>query len=168
MTSTPLTPKRLLSAGVLLVVAVVGQMLGLYTPEGATDSGSSSRSGTGASVGAANSTAGEGAATIAAAFAAQRSGFMVEVEAEVDRTLPDDNEGSRHQRFIVRLSDGATVLVAHNIDLAPYVPLERGDRVRIYGQYEHNEQGGVLHWTHHDPDGRHEEGWIEHNGERYE
>ena len=83
-------------------------------------------------------------------------------------TLPDDREGSQHQRFIVRLSDGQTLLVAHNIDLAPRVPLDKNDEVRIKGQYEWNEKGGVLHWTHHDPGGRHEEGWIEHQGKRYE
>ena len=81
--------------------------------------------------------------------------------------LSDDNEGSRHQRFILRLSTGQTLLVAHNIDLAPRVPLDEGDDITFYGQYEWSEKGGVIHWTHHDPDGRHEEGWLEHRGKRY-
>ena len=29
------------------------------------------------------------------------------------------------------------------------------------------ERGGVLHWTHHDPDGRRPGGWLEHEGRRY-
>ena len=95
------------------------------------------------------------------------SGEMTSVTAIVDRLLPDDDDGSRHQRFIVRLESGHTLLVAHNIDLAARVPLDEGARVQIRGEYEWNEQGGVLHWTHHDPDGRRAGGWIEFDGARY-
>lgn len=106
--------------------------------------------------------------TVEEAAARRQSEVMLSAEGVVQRTLADDNEGSRHQRFILALPSGHTVLVAHNIDLAARVPLDSGDRVRIRGQYEWNERGGVLHWTHHDPDNRHEGGWIEHRGQRYE
>lgn len=109
-----------------------------------------------------------GAAAVAQAFENKVSGVLVELEARVQRTLPDDNEGSRHQRFIVQLSNDMTLLVAHNIDLAPRVPLSRGDIVGLRGQYEWNDRGGVLHWTHHDPRGRHPGGWIRHEGALYE
>jgi len=108
-----------------------------------------------------------GGETVSELFADQRSGEMVTVDGTVERTLADDNEGSRHQRFIIRLANGLTLLVAHNLDLAERVPLEVGDNVRIRGEYEWNPQGGVLHWTHHDPVGQREGGWIEHAGERY-
>ena len=92
---------------------------------------------------------------------------MVEAVGAVSRLLPDDRDGSRHQRFLLRLEGGQTLLVAHNIDLAPRVPLEPGDAVRFRGQYEWNDRGGVVHWTHHDPDGRRAGGWLEHDGRRY-
>ena len=100
-------------------------------------------------------------------FENRRSGEMVAVAGLVDRVLADDNAGSRHQRFIVRLESGHTLLVAHNIDLARRVPLEVGDSVAVLGQYEWNDRGGVLHWTHHDPDGVRPGGWVEWNGARY-
>ena len=101
-------------------------------------------------------------------FAARRSDVNVEVSGDVERVLVDDNQGSRHQRFILELASGHTVLVAHNIDLARRVPLGRGDRVEVKGEYEWNQRGGVLHWTHRDPQRRHEGGWIKHRGETYQ
>ena len=99
----------------------------------------------------------------------QRSNEIVSVTAVVKRTLPDDNEGSRHQKFLLELPSGNTVLVAHNIDLAPRVAgLAAGDTVTVRGEFEWNERGGVLHWTHHDPAGRHQGGWIELRGQRFE
>ena len=83
----------------------------------------------------------------------------------VSRILPDDNDGSRHQRFILRLRSGQTLLVAHNIDLAPRIDgLEEGDTVEYSGQYEWNPKGGVVHWTHRDPAGQHVAGWLKHEG----
>lgn len=98
-----------------------------------------------------------------------RSGQQVRGGGEVTRVLPDDNDGSRHQRFIVRLSSGRSLLIAHNIDLAPRVPSIRvGDTVSFNGEYEWNDKGGVIHWTHLDPQNRHPAGWIEHKGKRYQ
>lgn len=103
---------------------------------------------------------------ISRAIAARESGFMVTVDARVSKLLRDDREGSRHQRFLIELDDGQTLLVAHNIDLAKRVEIEVGDPVRVRGQYEWNDRGGLLHWTHHDPDGDHPGGWIESDGRR--
>ena len=108
-----------------------------------------------------------GNGTVEAAFAAQRSGVWLETGGEVARILSDDNEGSRHQRFVLELDGGHSVLVAHNIDLAERLPLARHDRVNLRGRYEWNERGGVIHWTHHDPDGRGPGGWVELDGRVY-
>ena len=101
-------------------------------------------------------------------FRDQISGAMVEFAGEVSRMLADDLQGSRHQRFIVRLESGHTVLVSHNIDLAPRVEsMAVGDRLVVRGQYEWNDRGGVVHWTHHDPEGRRLGGWLRHEGRTY-
>jgi hypothetical protein len=98
-----------------------------------------------------------------------RSGQQVQGKGIVVRLLSDDNEGSRHQRFILELSTGQTLLVAHNIDIAPRISsLQNGDRVSFNGEYEWNDKGGVIHWTHGDPQGHHAAGWIEHGGTVYQ
>ena len=102
-------------------------------------------------------------------FGRQHAGRQVRGQGVVSRVLADDNDGSRHQRFILKLVSGQTLLIAHNIDLAPRVPgLKSGDTVAFYGEYEWNDKGGVVHWTHHDPRGSHPGGWLEHDGRRYE
>ena len=100
-----------------------------------------------------------------AAIDARAQDIQVEGHGTVVKILADDDEGSRHQRFIVELPSGHTVLIAHNIDLAARVaPLNVGDAVDFSGEYAWNPKGGVVHWTHHDPEGRHESGWIRHDG----
>ena len=110
---------------------------------------------------------GGGAEAIAEAYRERRSDVAVEAAGTVERVLADDREGSRHQRFILRLAGDQTLLVSHNIDLAPRVPLVAGDTVAFRGRYEWNELGGVVHWTHHDPQGRHGGGWLRHRGRTY-
>jgi hypothetical protein len=103
------------------------------------------------------------------AFEQRTSNLQVEGRGVVKRILSDDNEGSRHQRFILELSSGQTLLISHNIDIAPRIPrLRTGDRVAFRGEYEWNPQGGVIHWTHHDPGGRHSGGWLKHKGKTYQ
>jgi len=103
------------------------------------------------------------------AFNSRQSGVQVEGEGVVTRILDDDLSGSRHQRFILQLSSGQTVLITHNIDLAPRVEgIQEGDSVSFYGVYEWNEKGGTIHWTHHDPAGKHVAGWLKHNGRTYQ
>ncbi len=106
---------------------------------------------------------------IAAAFANRQSNLQVAGQGTVLRILPDDEKGRRHQKFILALASGQTLLVAHNIDIAPRIEdLREGDAVSFYGEYEWNAKGGVIHWTHHDPDGRHLDGWLQHEGKTYQ
>ncbi|MEZ4579162.1 MAG: DUF3465 domain-containing protein [Desulfobacterales bacterium] len=108
-------------------------------------------------------------AIIANAFSNHESNLQVSGQGIVTKLLPDDNIGSRHQKFIIKLSSGQTLLIAHNIDLAHRIDsLQEGDFVQFYGEYEWNNKGGVIHWTHQDPNGYHVSGWLQHQGKRYE
>lgn len=101
--------------------------------------------------------------------ARRRDGAQLTTSGVVIRILADDRDGSRHQRFIIRVDGGETLLIAHNIDLAPRLNgLAVGQRVRVSGEFAWNPQGGTVHWTHHDPQGRHVPGYIEWRGRRYQ
>lgn len=101
-------------------------------------------------------------------YESQQSDTQVQGIGEVIRVLPDDNQGSRHQKFILRLDNRQTILIAHNIDLAPRIlNLNVGDIVEFNGEYEFNSKGGVVHWTHHDPSNYHEHGWLKRQGQIY-
>ncbi|HMX45329.1 MAG TPA: DUF3465 domain-containing protein [Candidatus Obscuribacter sp.] len=86
----------------------------------------------------------------------------------VKKLLPEDTRGRRHQKFLLGLSNGTTVLVAHSIDSAPYVPISPGDVITLHGEYIWNAKGGLIHWTHHSDSPRHEGGYIDFNGQRYQ
>ena len=106
--------------------------------------------------------------TLGRLFKNQESDVQVKGEGVVIRLLDDDEDGDRHQRFILELASGQTLLIAHNIDIAPRLDgLAVGDTVGFYGEYIYSGKGGTIHWTHHDPGSRHVSGWLEWNGERY-
>lgn len=85
------------------------------------------------------------------------------------KILPDDVKGSRHQRFVVKTKSGKEVLINHNIDIAPKLyGLKKGDKVEFLGEYQWNVYGGMVHWTHADPKGQHQDGWIKYQGRIYQ
>jgi uncharacterized protein DUF3465 len=103
------------------------------------------------------------------AFSKHKSNIQVAGAGVVAKLLPQDNNGSRHQKFILRLSSGQTVLISHNIDLAPRIDsLREGDNVQFFGEYEWSSKGGVIHWTHRDPKGSRIAGWLKHHGKIYQ
>ena len=113
-------------------------------------------------------TDGQSDAVLRRAFKNRTSNIQVEGSGTVVKVLPDDTKGSRHQRFILRLRSGQTLLITHNTDLAPRLSsIRKGDVVEFYGEYEWSAKGGVIHWTHLDPAGRHVAGWLKHKGQIY-
>lgn len=173
--------KKTLSIGALIVV-VIAAILGIDLNQNVSNTSHTTASSTEAeklqqpnarenrdsseqmSISASN-----GLQMIREAFDQQRSDIQVMAKGRVKAILKDDNEGSRHQKFILSLDNGLTVLVAHNIDLAPRIDyLSKGDTVEFYGEYEYSQQGGVIHWTHQDPQNRHISGWLKYQGKTYQ
>ena len=108
-------------------------------------------------------------AAIARAFANHARDIRVDGSGSVSRVLSDDNQGERHQRFLVLLPTGQSILIVHNIDIAPRVDnLRVGDEIEFEGEYVWSERGGLVHWTHHDPSRRHKPGWVKHAGHVYQ
>lgn len=106
---------------------------------------------------------------IAAAYLTKANDVDVSGAGTVTRILADDNDGSRHQRFILDVQAERTILIAHNIDLAPRIEdIKVGDVVEFKGVYEWNDLGGVVHWTHHDPQRQRPGGWLKYRGRTYQ
>ena len=157
--------KRIVAVVIAFAAVYFAAQSGLFPRQHDSDAGTTSTS---TSTGTSSSTRPADSA-LTAAFENHRSNVQVQGSGSVSKILSDDNEGSRHQRFIVRMASGHTVLIAHNIDLASRVSsLKTGDPVEFYGEYEWNERGGVVHWTHSDPQRSHVDGWIKHNGQTYQ
>jgi hypothetical protein len=102
------------------------------------------------------------------AFSQKQSNIQVSGSGLVVKLLADDNKGARHQKFLVKINAEQTLLFAHNIDLAPRVPLQTGDKISFRGEYVYNPKGGIIHWTHHAPKADHEAGWIMLNEKKYQ
>ncbi|HEV2261338.1 MAG TPA: DUF3465 domain-containing protein [Candidatus Rubrimentiphilum sp.] len=69
-----------------------------------------------------------------------------------------------HEAFLLQ-TGGMNVRIENNTSITGPIPLTRGERVSLQGQYECND--GVIHWTHRDPRGRHMWGYIEAGGKIY-
>lgn len=111
----------------------------------------------------------EAAEKLAYAFENRLNNLQIRGTGIVEKVLADDTKGRPHQRIIVRVGDEQTILVAHNIDIAPRVEqIKANDKLEFYGEYEWNSKGGVIHWTHRDPDQKHVDGWLKHKGKIYQ
>jgi len=109
-------------------------------------------------------------AAILADFHNRQSNVEVTADGTIVRLLADRTSSTgTHEQFIVKLSSGdLTVEVEHNISIGARAPVHEGDRVVVHGEYIWNAQGGLIHFTHHDPQGTHESGYIQDNGQTYD
>jgi hypothetical protein len=103
-------------------------------------------------------------AAVCDAFHAGRSRVEVVAGGTVTRVLGTQaGRVSPHEGFLMRLSSGCdlVVRVEANTDFTGTFELAPGDAVSIKGEYEYYALGGVIHWTHRDPRGRHDGGYIQ-------
>jgi hypothetical protein len=118
-----------------------------------------------------SATTAEGNAAVCRAFDSQSSRVEVVAEGDVTRVLGvRAGRTSPHQGFLVRLDSGCAVVVRveANTDFTGTMPIQRGSRVAVKGEYEFDPRGGVIHWTHRDPRGRHESGYVQLGGQYYQ
>ncbi len=74
---------------------------------------------------------------------------------------------AEHEEFLAQTGAGP-IDVVDNVDLAPRVPVQPGDQIEVRGEMVHDPgRDPVVHWTHHDPDHRHADGFIRFRGQVY-
>jgi Protein of unknown function (DUF3465) len=108
---------------------------------------------------------------LCAAYVAGRSHVEVVADGRVTRLLGlQAGRVSPHEGFLLRLASGCNLIVRveANTDFTGSFPLAVGQSVVVKGEYEYYPLGGVIHWTHRDPRGRHEGGYIETGGQVYD
>ncbi len=72
-----------------------------------------------------------------------------------------------HEAFDARTAAGSVEIV-DNVGIAPRVPVQPGDTIAVRGEMVHDPgRLPVVHWTHHDPAGRHADGFIQLRGRVY-
>jgi hypothetical protein len=54
------------------------------------------------------------------------------------------------------------------VGLAPRIPVQPGDQIQVKGEMVHDPGSiPIVHWTHHDPEATHQDGFIRFQGRVY-
>lgn len=106
-----------------------------------------------------------GNAAVYDAWRAERSNVEVTAEGSVARVLGvREGPSGMHEGFLLHLrgagGHGLTVRIEDNVDITGRIPLQPGDDVAVKGEYVYDPRGGLIHYTHHDPRGRHPSGYV--------
>lgn len=105
----------------------------------------------------------------AAAYAG-RATAMVDFSATVTspaRFFHGAHSRYEHEAFDVGTSAGPAEIV-DNVSIARPVPVHVGDRVDVRGEMVHDPgREPIVHFTHHDPQGTHPDGFIRLHGRLY-
>jgi len=104
------------------------------------------------------------------AYHGTSSGVEVIADGTVQRLLGTrEGRSGEHEGFLLQLRSGCvlTLRVETNVDFTGPIPLRAGEAVVVKGEYEYETLGGVIHWTHRDPRGRHAGGYVEAGGMYY-
>ena len=93
--------------------------------------------------------------------------YVVEKNLEFIKNLADDKDGSPHQKFLVKTSQGQSILIVSNLDLCDRIQLKAGDKLNVAGEYIWNKRGGLIHWTHFSKNRRRPDGYIQVNDKTF-
>lgn len=118
----------------------------------------------------ASCTPGANDAGLCQAIASRSSGVEVIADGTVAQLLGTAiGSSGAHEGFILHLESGcaATLRVETNVAFTGPVPLHIGERVVVKGEYDHDPDGEVIHFTHRELDGRHPGGYVEAGGVYY-
>jgi hypothetical protein len=80
----------------------------------------------------------------------------------VDVLGESEGRGGEHEGYLLKLDGDCDLLlrVETNLSITGPIPIRRREQVIVKGEYEYDAEGGVLHWTHHDPSARHVAGYV--------
>lgn len=112
-------------------------------------------------------------AAIYDAWRSNRSHLEVTAEGSVARRLGTRvGRSGTHEGFLLHLTGaagrGLTVRVEDNVDITGPIPLTEGAEVEVRGEYIFDRRGGIIHYTHRDPRGRHSAGYVRVNDKFYQ
>ena len=107
------------------------------------------------------------------AWRSQRSHLEVTADGSIARVLGTRRGPSGvHEGFLLHLGGsagrGLTVRVESNVDLTGPIPLRAGQAATVRGEYVYDPRGGLIHYTHLDPRGRHAAGYVRVDGRIYQ
>lgn len=107
------------------------------------------------------------------AWRAARSHVEVTAEGTIARVLGTRaGPSGAHEGFLLHLAGaggrGLTVRVEDNVALTGAIPLAEGEHVEVRGEYIFDARGGIVHYTHRDPRGRHAAGYVLAGGKLYQ
>ena len=95
---------------------------------------------------------------------------MVDFSATVaspPRYFYGSSSHAMHEAFDAATPAGPVEIV-DNVSIAPRVPVQVGDRIEVRGEMVHDPgRNPIVHWTHHDPQHTHPDGFIRYRGQVY-
>ncbi|MDE2483427.1 MAG: DUF3465 domain-containing protein [bacterium] len=104
-------------------------------------------------------------------YGTQRSGDEVIATGHVIDVLGERaGRSGEHEGYLVKLDGNCDLLVKveTNTTITGPIALRPKERVVVKGVYIYNPLGGLIHWTHHDPRGRHVGGYVTAGGTSYQ
>jgi len=110
-------------------------------------------------------------AQICSLYASGRSGVEVIGQGTVLAVIGTHaGPSGEHEGFLVKLERQCDLLlrIEANVGITGSIPLHEGETVTVKGQFEDDPTGGMIHWTHHDPAGRHVAGYVIAGGKIYQ